>query len=71
MTRDPTAREPSVPRIDDPDELDRLLARDGGELLAVAPELASDLGLLPEDVGNEEDIRLASRDEGDLLGGDV
>ena len=49
-------------RIDTLEELDRELARDGGEALEVPAHLAEEYGLFPEEVGTEEDIRDAGGD---------
>ena len=47
------------------EDFDRELARDGGEALRVPRELALEYGLFPEDVGTEEEIRLAGADGSD------
>ncbi len=57
-------------RVVDRDQLERELARDGGETIEAPLELALELGLLVEDVGSEEDVRLAGADPGDALGDD-
>ena len=47
-------------------EFDLELARDGGEALEVPAGLAAEYGLLPEEVGTEEEILEAGRDPGSV-----
>ena len=47
-------------------EFDLELARDGGEALEVPAALAAEYGLLPEEVGTEEEILEAGRDPGSV-----
>ncbi len=53
----------NIVRVETLDEFDRELARDGGEALEVPAALAEEYGLFPEDVGTEDEIRDAGRQE--------
>ena len=52
-----------IVRIESLDDFDRELARDGGEALEVPAPMAEEYGLFPEDVGTEDEIRDAGREE--------
>ncbi len=52
-------RDDGTIRIRTLEDLDRELARDGGETLEVEAELAEEYGLFPEEVGTEEEIAAA------------
>ena len=52
-------RDDGTIRVRTLEDLDRELARDGGETLEVEAELAEEYGLFPEEVGTEEEIAAA------------